>query len=79
MAHVQCPECHQASGAIYKKKDLAKTFVTNAPMAGLIAPAVLTAIIALITTLLKEGMALFRDREQLYGVCHSCGHLWKID
>lgn len=77
MAYLQCIKCGALLASVYKKADLARAFRPMA--AGVIAPTVLAAAIRAVTELLRDGLAWWRDRQQPYGVCSACGHIWKID
>lgn len=77
MAYIQCTKCGALSASVHKKADLAQAFRPAA--VGVIAPTVLAGIIRAIAELVRDGMAWWRDRQQPYGVCSACGHLWKID
>ncbi|NPT41024.1 hypothetical protein GNZ12_06765 [Paraburkholderia sp. 1N] len=82
MRPLQCPKCQNANASIYKKRELRKAFgaaAAHTATAGVISPAVFATISAGVLALLTHVAAFFHEREQDYGVCASCGHLWKID
>jgi Zn finger protein HypA/HybF involved in hydrogenase expression len=83
MEYIQCPKCEQKNASVFQKKDLCEVFRPQAPGFAAISPSVLAAIIGAVAAMIKEaireGMSMLRDLRQPYGVCRSCGHLWKIE
>ncbi|WP_175920410.1 hypothetical protein [Burkholderia pyrrocinia] len=79
MAYIQCTKCGAASASVFTKGELRKTFGEQSAVAGFIPPQIQSAILSALVALIRDRIAWWRDRQQSYGVCTVCGHIWKID
>jgi len=79
MSYVQCTKCGAVSASVFTKGELRNTFAEQSAVAGFIPPQIQSAILSALVALIRDGIAWWRDRQQPYGVCSVCGHIWKID
>ncbi|VWC53370.1 hypothetical protein BLA9940_01948 [Burkholderia aenigmatica] len=79
MAYIQCIKCGAASASVFTKGELRKSFGEQSAVAGFIPPQIQAAFLSALVALIRDGIAWWRDRQQPYGVCSACGHIWKID